>query len=140
MEISDGVKALEANNQSVLVTLKRDGKPQLSNVLHAVEDGRAKISITSSRAKYHNLVRTPWAALHVNGANFWSYAVVECSAELSPVVTDPHDATADAMVEHYKLVAAKEHSDWEEYRASLVSEGRLLLTLTPTHAYGMIPR
>jgi PPOX class probable F420-dependent enzyme len=141
MELSEGVAALAANQHSTIVTLKRDGKPQLSNVGHAVgDDGLVRVSITATRAKYHNLVRTPWAALHVNGPgqDFWSYAVVECSAELSPVAADPHDATVDELVELYRSVAAAEHPDWEDYRRAMVADRRVVLRLTPTYAYGML--
>ena len=56
-----------------------------------------------------------------------------------PVVTDPDDATADALVEYYRR-ASGEHPDWDEYRQAMVTDGRLLARLTPTHAYGMLTR
>ena len=78
MEIEKALQAARDRNQSVLTTIKRDGKPQLSNVLHAVGDDRViRVSTTADRAKYANLRRNPWAALHVDGENFWSYAVLE---------------------------------------------------------------
>jgi hypothetical protein len=33
-----------------------------------------------------------------------------------------------------------EHPDWDEYRQAMVDDRRLLLTITPTHAYGMLGR
>jgi PPOX class probable F420-dependent enzyme len=138
VELSQAVDALAANQHSVLVTLKRDGRPQLSNVVHAVSDGVVRISITATRAKYHNLVRTPWAALHVNGPDFWSYAVVECDAELSDVAADPHDAAAEELVELYRAVSGGEHPDWEDYRRTMVADQRVVLRLRPTYAYGML--
>jgi PPOX class probable F420-dependent enzyme len=73
--------------EAILATLKRDGRPQLSNVLYVVDpDSRTvRISTTSERAKARNLGRDPRAALHVSGDNFWSYAVAEGQATLSPV-------------------------------------------------------
>jgi PPOX class probable F420-dependent enzyme len=141
MELAQGVAALTANQHSTIVTIKRDGKPQLSNVVHSVgETGLVRVSITATRAKYHNLVRTPWAALHVNGpeGDFWSYAVIECEASLSPVAGDPHDAVADELVELYGKVAAQVHPDWDEYRRAMVADQRVVLTLTPVRAYGML--
>ena len=65
--------------------------------------------------------------------------MVECDVELMPVAADPHDATTDALVEYYRSVMG-EHGDWEEYRQTMVDDGRLLLLLTPVHAYGMLAR
>ncbi|WGL51659.1 PPOX class F420-dependent oxidoreductase [Nocardioides sp. BP30] len=139
MEISEALEAARARQQSVLTTLKRDGLPQLSNVVHAVgEDDTIRISITATRAKYHNLRRTPWAALHVNGPDFWSYAVLECDAELSAVAADPHDEAADELVALYAAVAAKDHPDWEEYRRAMVTDRRVVLRLRPQRAYGLL--
>ena len=139
MEISQALEAARARHQSVLTTIKRDGHPQLSNVMHAVgEDGVIRVSITATRAKYHNLRRTPWAALHVDGQDFWSYAVLECDAELSAVTTDPHDVTADELVALYSAVAGKDHPDWAEYRDAMVADQRVVLRLRPHHAYGAL--
>ena len=103
MDIQQALSAARDRNQSVLTTLKSDGKPQLSNVLHAVDDeGVIRVSTTADRAKYANLRRTPWAALHVLGKDFWSYAVLEGDVELSEVVADPHDAAADELVAVYR--------------------------------------
>jgi PPOX class probable F420-dependent enzyme len=139
MEISEALAAARARQQSVLTTLKRDGLPQLSNVMHAVdEEGVIRVSITATRAKYHNLRRTPWAALHVDGKDFWSYAVLECDAELSAVAADPHDAAADELVALYAAVAGQEHSDWEDYRRAMVADQRVVLRLRPQRAYGLL--
>ena len=71
------------------------------------------------------------------GDTFWQYLVVEAAAELSPVAADPHDATVDLLVEYYRA-GSGEHPDWDEYRAAMVSDGRLVLTLRPERAYGMV--
>ncbi len=49
----------------------------------------------------------------------------------------PGDATCDALVEYYRLVAG-EHPDWDEYRQAMVEEGRLLATFVPSTAVGQI--
>jgi PPOX class probable F420-dependent enzyme len=124
-----------ANEQSVLVTLRADGRPQLSNVLHHLSDGLLRISTTEARAKVTNLRRTPWAALHVNGPDFWSYVVVEGSVELSEVAREPDDAVTEELVDYYRSIRG-EHPDWDEYRAAQVAERRLVVRITPERAYG----
>jgi PPOX class probable F420-dependent enzyme len=136
MELDDALTLLRGTEQSVLVTMRSDAKPQLSNVLHTVDDaGLVRISTTAGRAKYVNLTRTPWAALHVNGTDFWSYAVVEGAVTLSPVAAEPDDVVVDELVALYRSLRG-EHPDWDEYRAAQVSERRLVVRLAPTRAYG----
>ncbi|GAA4731942.1 PPOX class F420-dependent oxidoreductase [Nocardioides endophyticus] len=138
MEIQQALDAVRANRQAILTTIKHDGRPQLSNVLAGVgDDGLIRISTTTDRAKYVNLLRTPWAAIHVNGGDFWSYAVVEGEVTVSEVVADAHDAAADESVDLYRSLAG-EHEDWEDYRAALVRDRRVVVRVAPTHAYGML--
>ncbi|MCL8025573.1 PPOX class F420-dependent oxidoreductase [Nocardioides bruguierae] len=139
MEIEQALTAARGTHQSVLTTLRRsNGRPQISNVVHAVDEhGTVRVSITADRAKYANLRHTPWAALHVSGGSFWAYAVLECEASLSEVVAAPDDAAAEESVALYRAIAG-EHEDWDEYRAALVTDRRLVVRLTPVHAYGQL--
>jgi len=138
MEIEAALGAVRANNQAVLTAIKSDGRPQLSNVVVAVgDDGVLRVSTTADRAKYANLRRTPWAAIHVNGESFWSYAVIEGDVELSEIAADPHDAAVEELVELYRALGG-EHEDWDDYRAAMVRDRRVVVRITPTHAYGML--
>jgi PPOX class probable F420-dependent enzyme len=138
MDIDQALAVARGHHQSTLVTLKRDGRPQLSNVLHAVDDeGLVRISTTADRAKYANLRRTPWAAVHVNGDSFWSYVVIEGDVELSAVAAAPDDAAVDELVDLYRSISG-EHDDWDDYRAAMVTEGRVVVRVRPTHAYGLV--
>ena len=86
MELAPAIDFARTTQHSVLVTIRRNGRPQLSNVAHNVDSyGLIRISITADRAKYHNLVREPWAALHVTRPDFYAYAVLEGDVELTPV-------------------------------------------------------
>lgn len=138
MEISEALEFARDRHQGVLTTQKRDGRPQLSNIAYVVgDDDLIRVSVTDSRAKTKNLRRDPRASLYVVRDDFWAYSVIEADVELMPVATDPHDATADALVDYFKAVSG-EHDDWEEYRRAMVDDGRLLLVLRPTHAYGIL--
>ena len=95
--------------------------------------------MTDGRAKTRNMARDGRASLHVSRDDFWAYCVLDCDVELMPVVTDPNDATADALVEYYRR-ASGEHPDWDDYRQAMVTDQRLLARLTPTHAYGALAR
>jgi PPOX class probable F420-dependent enzyme len=138
MELSSAVDFARVNRHSVLITIRRDGRPQLSNVLHHVfDDGVIRISITADRAKYKNLLREPWAALHVTQADFYAYAVLEGLVELTPVATRTDDATVDELVAYYRA-AMGEHDDWNAYRQAMVADRRVIARFKPTRAYGML--
>jgi PPOX class probable F420-dependent enzyme len=139
MELDQALEFARSRHQGVLVTVKRDGRPQLSNIAYvAGEDGVVSISVTDGRAKTANLRRDGRASLYVTREDFYAYAVLEGDAELTPVAAAPDDATVDALVEYYRRVAG-EHSDWDDYRRAMVTDRRLLVRLRPTHAYGMLP-
>ena len=138
MDIDSALSFAARHTRSVLVTLRRNGRPQSSNVIHHVADGRIVVSVTEDRAKTRNARRDPRVSLHVLGGDFWSYVVVEGDAELGPVASDPGDEAVEGLVAYYRA-AAGEHPDWDEYRSVMVAERRLLLGIRPTHAYGMVP-
>jgi len=138
MELNDALATARDTRESVLTTIRRDGRPQLSNVLHTVgDDGVIRISTTADRAKFKNLQREPWAALHVNGKNFFSYAVMEGDVTLSDVTSDPNDDAAQELVELYRSLAG-EHDDWDDYRAAMIAERRAVVRINPTRAYGLL--
>ena len=123
---------------AVLVTIKADGSPQTSDVAYAVIDDEIVISVTDDRAKTKNMRRDSRVVLHVTAPSEWSYVAFSGEIELSPVTTDPNDATADQLVEYYEAVSGGPHPDWDEYRAAMVAERRLIARLRPTRAVGQI--
>ncbi|CAL9386702.1 PPOX class F420-dependent oxidoreductase [Streptomyces sp. NPDC052610] len=140
MTQDDLLKLFSEGHDGVLVTLKRDGRPQLSNVKHTYDpDERIiRVSLTDDRAKTRNLRRDPRASYHVTTDDRWAYAVAEGTADLSPVAEDPHDETVEELIRLYRDVLG-EHPDWDDYRASMVRDRRLVLRLRVERAYG-IPR
>ncbi|WP_189315590.1 PPOX class F420-dependent oxidoreductase [Streptomyces brasiliensis] len=134
------LKLLSDVDGGVLVTLKQDGRPQLSNVNHAYypDERIVRVSITDDRAKTRNLRRDPRASYHVTSADRWAYTVAEGTADLSPVARDPYDETVEELIRLYRDVVG-EHPDWDDYRAAMVRDGRLVLRLRVDRAYG-IPR
>lgn len=129
---------LAGTNSGVLTTLKRDGRPQLSNVGFAFDTDRRliRISVTDGRAKTANLRRDPRASFYVSSADFGAYAVAEGDAELTAVAADPNDAAVDELVDLYRKIAG-EHPDWDEYRAAMVAERRMVVRLPVARVYGM---
>ena len=129
---------LGSQHRGVLATIRRDGRPQLSNVGHVYDHAARtiRVSVTDDRAKTRNLRRDPRAAFHVTTKDGWSYAVADCTAELTETAQDPHDATVDELVDLYRALAG-EHPDWDDYRAAMVAEKRLVLRLHVERLYGL---
>jgi uncharacterized protein len=131
---------ISGNSLGVLATVKRDGRPQLSNVsYHFDPRGNAiEVSITEPRAKTRNLRRDPRASILVSADDGWSYAVAEGTAQLSPPAADLHDDTVEALIRLYRSIAG-EHPDWDDYRRAMVTDRRVLMRLPISHVYGMPP-
>ena len=125
---------LRTSHRAVLVTCRADGGLQTSPVAAAVDDaGRVVVSTRADSAKARNLRRDPRAALCcVTDAWFGSWVQVEGTAE---VIDGP--AALPLLEDYYRRVAG-EHPDWEDYRAAMVAEERVLLRITLERVAGVL--
>src|SRR5690348_3653625 len=122
-----------------LITLKRDGRPQASVVIHHWDAATrsVRISVTDDRAKTRNLRRDPRASFQVVSPDLGGWAVGEGFAELTPPAADPGDPTVEALVDLYRRLAG-EHPDWAGYRAAMVTDRRVVVTLPFERVYGSV--
>ena len=140
MEIADALAFMRDHRQGVLVTQRRDGRPQLSNIMYGIDDaGVIRISMTARRAKARNAGRDPRVSLHVTREDFYAYAVVDGRAELSDVSREPGDAVGVELADLYRALAG-EHENWDDYYQAMVTDERLVLRIHPERAYGMLPQ
>ena len=130
---------LAAQHRGILATLKRDGRPQLSNVAFHLDAGTGlvRVSTRDPLAKTRNLRRDPRVSLHATSRDMRSYAVVEGTADLTAVAADAHDDVVEELVEHYRAING-DHPDWDEFRAAMVAEQRVLVRFTIEHTYGLV--
>ena len=130
MTPAEALDFLRANPRAVLATVRADGRPQLSPVLAVVDDqDRVVISTRETAVKTKNLRRDPRVALCVLTEGFFGgFAQVEGSAE---IVSLP-DAM-DLLVDYYRR-AAGEHDDWDDYRAAMVRDQRVVVRFTVERA------
>ena len=121
----------------VLATIKSNGLPQLSPVTPFYDEdaGFIYVSMTEGRAKTANLRRDPRASLEVTSSDGWAWATAEGSVTLTGPGTDPNGPEVEALVDYYRS-AAGEHRDWDEYRAVMVSDRRVLMAMTVDRVYG----
>jgi PPOX class probable F420-dependent enzyme len=142
MAISPTLLSLAAGRDlGILATIKRDGRPQMSNINYVldVEKLRVRISVTDDRAKVKNLRRDPRGSLFVAGADGWSYAVLEGTVGLSAVARSPDDEAVEDLITLYRDIRGEDHPDWNDYRQAMVRDKRLVATLSIEHAYGIPP-
>jgi PPOX class probable F420-dependent enzyme len=128
---------LADSSLGVLATIKADGRPQLSPVMPFYDRGAGVlyVSMTEGRAKTANLRRDPRATLEVTSPDGLAWATAEGMATLVGPGTDPSGSEVEALVDYYRL-AAGEHPDWEEDRSVMVSDRRVLMTMSVDHVYG----
>jgi PPOX class probable F420-dependent enzyme len=138
--VDDRMLAFVAEHRwGVLATVKGDGRPQLSNVGYAYDPEQQlfRVSVTDSRAKTRNLRADPRVTLHVASKDFWTWVAVEGAAELTPVAADPNDDTVGELITYYRGITG-EHENWDEYRAAMVADRRLVVRFRPEHTYGQL--
>ncbi len=137
MDLSQALGFAAERTKGTLVTIRRDGRPQVSNVLYISDAHQLTLSLTETRAKTRNLRADPRACMHVTDESFWQYVVLDGTVEVSAPAKAPHDGTVERLVEYYRR-SGGEHPDWDEYRAAMVAEQRVVAVLTVTSAYGQV--
>ncbi len=113
-----------------MVTHHADGRPQTSPVLCAVDDmGRIIVSTRETAVKTKNLLRNPHVTFCViTDAFFGAWTQVDGEAEVIhlPEAMEP-------LVDYYRKLSG-EHSDWDDYRAAMERDRRVLVRVAITHA------
>jgi PPOX class probable F420-dependent enzyme len=126
-----------STKDGVLATINADGRPHLSNVYYVVDaDSRLiRISTTATRTKGRNLLRDPRAVIHVQGSDFFNFAVVEGDVSLS-IPMEPGDAAMDEQYEvHVRLGAASPRPTFDQ---KMLAARRLVVRLAVTNVYGLV--
>ena len=123
MDITAAQEFLRGNHHAVLSTSRTDGRPQLSPVTVAVDvDGRVVISTRETSVKVRNLRRDPRISVAAFTDRFYGdWVQVEGTAE---IIALPE--ALDLLVDYYRRMAG-EHEDWDDYRAAMVEEQRVVV-------------
>jgi|ERR1017187_2970875 PPOX class probable F420-dependent enzyme len=130
MDLERAREFLRVHHRAVLATARSDGKPQLSPVTVGVgADGRVLISTRETAIKTKNLTRDPHASLCVLTDRFFGeWIQAEGTAE---IIALPE--AMDLLVSYYRTVSG-EHPDWDDYRAAMRRERRVIVAITLTRA------
>jgi PPOX class probable F420-dependent enzyme len=126
MDVDEARAFLRAHHRAVIGTHHPDGRIQLSPVTVGVDaDGRAVISTRETAVKVRNLRRDPRATLCVMTDGFygnWLLAEGEATVVSLPEAMEP-------LVTYYREISG-EHPDWDDYRAAMERDRRVVVRVT----------
>ena len=130
MDIDEALEYVRTHHHAVLATLKKDGAPQLSPVTVGVDaEGRVVISTREPAYKVRHIRRDPRVWLCVFPDAFYGrWAQVDGTAE---IVELPE--AMDGLISYYRNISG-EHADWDDYRAAMERDQRVLIRITVTKA------
>lgn len=128
MEISEAVEFVRHNHRGVLAVTRSDGKPQMSPVSGTVNpDGLVVVSSRETAFKVRSLQARPYAAYCGFADQFFGQPWVQIEGP-ARIVTLP-DAM-EPLVDYYRSISG-EHPDWDDYRAAMERDRRVLILITP---------
>jgi PPOX class probable F420-dependent enzyme len=120
MDIDDAIEYVRTHHHAVLATLKKDGSPQLSPVTAGIDgEGRVVISTRETAYKVRHIRRDP---------RVWLCAFPDGAVEILEL-----PEAMDGLIAYYRDISG-EHPDWDDYRAAMEREQRVLLRITITKA------
>jgi PPOX class probable F420-dependent enzyme len=130
MNLDKAREFVASSHRGVLATIKRDGRPQLSNMSYALdEDGRIKMSTRAPNVKVKNIRRDPRVSVVIQGETWRDYLVVDGTATIQA------DNPIPTLKRIYQMVRGEPHPNWDEFEKSQVEEQRVVLDITIEHAY-----
>ena len=128
MEISEAVEFVRRNHRGVLAVTRADGRPQMSPVTAAVNrDGLVVVSSRETAYKVRSVRARPYAAYCGFADQFFGQPWVQVEGP-ARVISLP-DAM-EQLVDYYRSVSG-EHPDWDDYRAAMERDQRVLIAITP---------
>jgi PPOX class probable F420-dependent enzyme len=131
MDLDEARALLRTQHRAVLATWRSDGTPQLSPVTVGVDEaGYAVISTRQTAYKVRNLRRDPRGYLCVLPDSFFGGRWVQVDGTVT--IVDLPEAL-EPLVEYYRRISG-EHPDWDDYRAAMVRDRRVLLRMEITRA------
>ena len=130
MDLDQAREVLRTQHRAVFTATKSDGTPAMSPVLVALDDnGDVLVSTRATAYKTKQVLRDPRVWLCVLPDSFFGrWIQVEGTATVVPLP----DAM-DLLVEYYRTISG-EHDDWDDYRAAMEREQRVVLRIALTGA------
>lgn len=130
MNEDPGRAFIGSSHRGVLATLKRDGRPQMSNMSYLLDDdGRIKMSTRGPNVKVRNIQRDPRVTVAIQGETFADYLVVDGTATI--IDEDP----IPTLKKIYEGIRGEAHPNWAEFEESQRQEQRVVIDIEIQHMY-----
>ncbi|HEX7308604.1 PPOX class F420-dependent oxidoreductase [Lentzea sp.] len=130
MDLDQAREVLRSQHRAVFCALKSDGTPAMSPVLVALDDnGDVLVSTRETAYKTKQVLRDPNVWLCVLPDSFYG-RWIQISGTATVV---PLPEAMDLLVDYYRTISG-EHSDWNDYRAAMEREKRVVLRISLTSA------
>jgi PPOX class probable F420-dependent enzyme len=126
MDSDIATQVLATQHRAVLATMRANGTPQLTPVTAGMdEQGHVVISTRESAYKTRNIRRDPRVWLCVLPDSFFGrWIQIDGTAEIIHL-----PEAMDMLVDYYRRISG-EHPDWDDYRAAMVRDQRVILRIT----------
>ena len=130
MDTAAALEFLRANHRAVMATTKADGSTQLSPITVGVDaEGRVVVSTRETAYKVRHLHALPYAAICAFTDGFFGdWIQVE-----GPVDIVALPEAMEPLVDYYRSIRG-EHPDWDDYRATMERDRRVILRMTVERA------
>jgi PPOX class probable F420-dependent enzyme len=130
MDTAEALDFLRANHRGVMATTKADGSTQMSPITVGVDrEGRVVMSSRETAYKVRHLRALPYAAICAFTDGFFGpWVQVEGPVE---IVSLPE--AMEPLIEYYRDISG-EHPDWDDYRAAMERDKRVILRMTVERA------
>jgi PPOX class probable F420-dependent enzyme len=114
---------IRTNHQAVMATFRKDGRPALSPVTVGVDaEGRVVVSTRETAMKVKHLRRDPRVSITAFTDRFYGdFVQAEGTAE---IVALPE--AMELLVDYYRSISG-EHPDWDDYRAAMIRDQRVIV-------------
>jgi PPOX class probable F420-dependent enzyme len=131
MELDAARDFIREHHRAVMATRRADGAPQMSIVAANVDaDGRVIVSTRETAMKTKNLRRDPHVSFCILPEDGWSGQWIQVDGTAT-VLSLPE--AMEPLVEYYRSTAG-EHPDWDDYRAAMERDQRVLIRIIPERA------
>jgi PPOX class probable F420-dependent enzyme len=127
VDLDEARSFIREHHRAVFATRRRDGSPQMSIVACNVDgDGKVVVSTRETAVKTKNVRRDRRVSICVLPDDGWRgpWIQVDGTAE---VLSLPE--AMEPLVDYYRTTAG-EHPDWDDYRAAMERDRRVLLRVT----------